>query len=122
MVYRAFESCEPGPGNGEPGTVPLCREDRDDPVECRCSRFPVPAFHASCLMPNIGLGCMRLSTAADRNDARSIAVIHTALDAGATLLDTSNAYCHDDTETGHNERLIAEALRTWGGDPSRVEV
>ena len=65
---------------------------------------------------------MRLSTAADRDDARSIAVIHAALDAGATLLDTSNAYCHDDTETGHNERLIAEALRTWAGDRSKVEV
>jgi len=73
-------------------------------------------------MPNIGLGCMRLSTAADRDDARSMAVIHAALDAGATLLDTSNAYCHDDTETGHNERLVAEALRTWAGDRSRVEV
>ena len=65
---------------------------------------------------------MRLSTAADRDDARSIAVIHAALDAGATLLDTSNAYCHDASETGHNERLIAEALRTWGGDRSKVEV
>jgi len=73
-------------------------------------------------MRNIGLGCMRLSTAADRDDARSTAVIHAALDAGATLLDTSNAYCHDDTETGHNERLIAEALRTWAGDRSKVEV
>jgi aryl-alcohol dehydrogenase-like predicted oxidoreductase len=70
----------------------------------------------------IGLGCMRLSTAADRDDARSIAVIHAALGAGATLLDTANAYCHDDTETGHNERLIAEALRTWRGDRSRIEV
>jgi len=74
------------------------------------------------MSPTIGLGCMRLSTAAERDDARSIAVIHTALDAGATLLDTSNAYCHDDTETGHNERLIAEALRTWAGDRSKVEV
>jgi aryl-alcohol dehydrogenase-like predicted oxidoreductase len=74
------------------------------------------------MTPTIGLGCMRLSTAADRDDARSIAVIHAALDAGARLLDTSNAYCHDDTETGHNERLIAEALRTWAGDRSRVEV
>ena len=72
--------------------------------------------------PTIGLGCMRLSTAADRDDARSIEVIHAALDAGATLLDTSNAYCHDDTEAGHNERLIAEALRTWTGDRSRIEV
>jgi aryl-alcohol dehydrogenase-like predicted oxidoreductase len=65
---------------------------------------------------------MRLSTAADRDEARSLAVIHAALDAGATLLDTSNAYCHDNTETGHNERLIAEALRTWAGDRSKVEV
>ncbi len=74
------------------------------------------------MTPTIGLGCMRLSTAADRDDARSIAVIHAALDAGATLLDTSDAYCYDDTEAGHNERLIAEALRTWSGDRSRLEV
>ena len=72
--------------------------------------------------PTIGLGCMRLSTAADRDDARSIAVIQAALDAGATLLDSSNAYGHDETETGHNERLIAEAIRTWRGDRSTVEV
>jgi len=74
------------------------------------------------MTPAIGLGCMRLSTAPDRDDARSIAVIHAALDAGATLLDTSNAYCHDATEAGHNERLVAEALRTWSGDRSKVEV
>lgn len=73
-------------------------------------------------MNDIGLGCMRLSTAGDRDDTRSIAVIHAALDAGATLLDTSNAYCHDDTETGHNERLIAEALRQWQGDRATIEV
>lgn len=71
---------------------------------------------------SIGLGCMRLSTARDRDDARSIAVIHAALDAGATLLDTADAYCHDHTDTGHNERLIAEALRTWRGDRSTIEV
>jgi len=73
--------------------------------------------------PTIGLGCMRLSTATDRDDARSIAVIHAALDAGATLLDTSNAYCHDATETGHNERLIAQALKTWrGGNAGAITV
>ena len=70
----------------------------------------------------IGLGCMRLSTAPDRDDARAISVIHAALDAGATLLDTSDAYCLDDTETGHNERLIAAALSTWSGDRARIEV
>src|SRR5690349_13573673 len=70
----------------------------------------------------IGLGCMRLSTSTDRDEARAISVIHAALDAGATLLDTSDAYCLDDTETGHNERLIARALATWGGDRSRITI
>ncbi|HEX6049583.1 MAG TPA: aldo/keto reductase [Gemmatimonadaceae bacterium] len=70
----------------------------------------------------IGLGCMRLSTAPDRDDGRSISVIHAALDAGARLLDTADAYCHDDSEAGHNERLIAAALRTWSGDRSTVTV
>jgi aryl-alcohol dehydrogenase-like predicted oxidoreductase len=65
---------------------------------------------------------MRLSTRRDRDDARSIAVIHAALDAGARLLDTADSYCLDDTETGHNERLVAEALRQWDGDASLVEV
>jgi aryl-alcohol dehydrogenase-like predicted oxidoreductase/predicted kinase len=74
------------------------------------------------IVSKIGLGCMRLSTAPDRDDARAILVIHAALDAGATLLDTSDAYCHDDTETGHNERLIAKALATWGGDRSRITI
>ena len=70
----------------------------------------------------IGLGCMRLSTVAPRDPERAVAVIHAALDAGATLLDTADAYCLDDTETGHNERLITSALRDWAGDRSRIEV
>jgi aryl-alcohol dehydrogenase-like predicted oxidoreductase len=74
------------------------------------------------MIPKIGLGCMRLSTVADRDDARSIAVIHAALDAGATLLDTADSYCHGDQDSGHNERLIAQALRTWSGDRSAIEV
>jgi aryl-alcohol dehydrogenase-like predicted oxidoreductase len=74
------------------------------------------------MSPSIGLGCMRLSTLPERNDARSIAVIHAALDAGARLLDTADSYCWSDSETGHNERLIAEALHTWSGDRSTIEV
>jgi aryl-alcohol dehydrogenase-like predicted oxidoreductase/histidinol phosphatase-like enzyme len=70
----------------------------------------------------IGLGCMRLSTAPDRDEARGIAVIHAALDAGVTLLDSADAYCHDQTDIGHNERLIAKALLIWSGDRSRIRV
>ena len=70
----------------------------------------------------IGLGCMRLSTAADRDEERGIAVIHAALDAGVTLLDTADAYCRDDRDTGHNERLIARALSGWTGERARITV
>lgn len=65
---------------------------------------------------------MRLSTAPDRDDERSIAVVHAALDAGVTLLDTADAYGRDDTEVGHNERLVARALACWVGDRTRVTV
>ncbi len=65
---------------------------------------------------------MRLSTERDRVDATSIDVLHAAFDAGVTLLDTADAYCWDDSERGHNERLIALALSTWHGDRSRIRV
>jgi aryl-alcohol dehydrogenase-like predicted oxidoreductase/histidinol phosphatase-like enzyme len=70
----------------------------------------------------IGFGCMRLSTRPARQRGPDIAVIHAALDAGATLLDTADAYAHDDREIGHNEGLIAEALQTWSGDRGAITV
>ena len=65
---------------------------------------------------------MRLSTATDRDEARAIATIHAALDAGVRLLDTADAYAGDAAEIGHNERLIARALDTWTGDRGSVVV
>jgi aryl-alcohol dehydrogenase-like predicted oxidoreductase/predicted kinase len=70
----------------------------------------------------IAVGCMRLSTEADRDEGSAIAVLHAALDAGVTLLDTADAYCRDDAERGHNERLIARALAAWPGDRSGITV
>ena len=70
----------------------------------------------------IGLGCMRLSTDPERDDERGIAVIRAALDAGATLLDTADAYCLDESDLGHNERLIVRALAGWVGDRTRITV
>lgn len=71
----------------------------------------------------IGLGGMHLSIA-DRpsDEASALRVIHGALDGGATLLDTADVYCLDDADVGHNERLIAKALHTWGGRRDRVIV
>ncbi len=56
----------------------------------------------------IGLGCMGMSWAYganDRDDARSIDVIHHALELGVTLLDTSDAY-----GPHTNEELVGRAL------------
>jgi aryl-alcohol dehydrogenase-like predicted oxidoreductase/histidinol phosphatase-like enzyme len=72
--------------------------------------------------PVVAIGCMRLSTERDRDDGRAIGVLHAALDAGINLFDTADAYCWDASDTGHNERLIARALATWGGDASRIRV
>ncbi len=55
----------------------------------------------------LGLGCMGMSALYGEADrAESIATIHTALEAGVTLLDTGDFYA-----MGHNELLIGEALR-----------
>ncbi|MEO8449428.1 MAG: aldo/keto reductase [Gemmatimonadota bacterium] len=70
----------------------------------------------------IGLGCMRLSTVSHRDSLDPERVIHAALDAGVRLLDTADAYCLGESDVGHNERLIAGALRTWTGDRSTIEV
>jgi aryl-alcohol dehydrogenase-like predicted oxidoreductase len=66
----------------------------------------------------IGLGCMGMSDLygpADR--AESIATIHAALDAGVTLLDTGDFY-----GMGHNEMLIAEALKGRPCDKALLSV
>ncbi|MFE5033294.1 aldo/keto reductase [Streptomyces sp. NPDC056683] len=62
----------------------------------------------------IGLGGMPMSIEGRPEARRSIATIHAALDAGVTFVDTADAYHRDAAEVGHNEELIAGALRTYG--------
>jgi aryl-alcohol dehydrogenase-like predicted oxidoreductase len=59
----------------------------------------------------IGLGAMPMSLAGRPPEERSIRTVHAALDAGVNLIDTADAYAVDEQDVGHNERLIAEALR-----------
>lgn len=56
----------------------------------------------------LGLGCMGMSPGVygDVDRAESLATIHAALDAGVELLDTGDFYA-----MGHNELLVAEAIR-----------
>jgi aryl-alcohol dehydrogenase-like predicted oxidoreductase len=70
----------------------------------------------------IGLGAMPMSIEGRPDAARSIATIHAALDAGVTLIDTADAYHRDAGEVGHNEELIARALREYGGGTDDVLV
>jgi len=70
----------------------------------------------------IGLGGMPMSIEGRPEEQRSIATVHAALDAGVTLIDTADAYHVNAGEAGHNERLIARALATYGGDTSDVLV
>jgi len=70
----------------------------------------------------IGLGGMPMSIEGRPDADRSVATIHAALDAGVTLIDTADAYHLHAAEVGHNEELIAAALKSYGGDTSQVLV
>ena len=59
----------------------------------------------------IGLGGMPLSIQGRPARAQAIATILAATDSGITLIDTADAYTGPDDGQGHNESLIAEALR-----------
>jgi len=71
----------------------------------------------------VGLGCMPLSNIkmVDHRE-QAIATIHHAIDSGITLLDTANVYSPTWDTFGHNETLVAEAVRTYSGsaDISKV--
>jgi aryl-alcohol dehydrogenase-like predicted oxidoreductase len=70
----------------------------------------------------IGLGGMPMSIEGRPDESRSVSAVHAALDAGVTLIDTADAYHRDPDEVGHNEELIARALRSWSGDTDGVVV
>ncbi|HEX9593162.1 MAG TPA: aldo/keto reductase [bacterium] len=65
----------------------------------------------------VGLGAMPLSIHGRPPEAEAIRVLLAAFAAGMNLVDTADAYCLDDRDVGHNERLIARALREWRGGP-----
>jgi aryl-alcohol dehydrogenase-like predicted oxidoreductase len=65
---------------------------------------------------------MPLSIRGRPDESTARAVLHASLGAGVTLIDTADTYCLDDREIGHNERLIAAALRAWSGPRERILV
>jgi len=73
-------------------------------------------------VPPVGFGGMPLSTEGRPPEPDAVRVIHAALDAGVRLLDTADVYCRSDQDLGHNERLMARALREWNGPRDEVLV
>ncbi len=59
----------------------------------------------------IGFGGMPLSIQGRPPEDVGRRVIHAALDEGITLIDTADVYCLTDQDLGHNERMIAAAVR-----------
>ena len=61
---------------------------------------------------------MRMSTDESRDEELALETIAAAAEAGITVFDTARAYGLGETELGHNERLLARALRQLGADAS----
>jgi aryl-alcohol dehydrogenase-like predicted oxidoreductase len=74
------------------------------------------------LLSAVGFGGMHLSIDGRPPEDVALRVIHASLDAGVTLIDTADVYCLSHLDIGHNERLIAQALRTWKGPREQVIV
>ena len=62
----------------------------------------------------LGLGAMPMSVREQNDEERAIATIHRALELGVTLIDTADAYSPDEETFGHNEVLVAKALKAYG--------
>ncbi|MCH8078331.1 MAG: aldo/keto reductase [Proteobacteria bacterium] len=58
----------------------------------------------------IGLGAMPLSLDGRPDEAQALGVIKAFVDGGGNFIDSANVYCVDDSDVGHNEKLIAKAL------------
>ena len=64
----------------------------------------------------VGMGGMGLSIAGRPTEDAAIETLHAAYELGINLVDTASAYCLDESELHHNERLIKKSIDEWG-DP-----
>ena len=67
----------------------------------------------------LGFGFMKASFgASEANRASTIEALHEAMAKGVKLFDTADIYAPSWNTFGHNEELLAEAVRTFNGDAS----
>ena len=70
----------------------------------------------------IGLGAMPMSVREHNDEERAVATVRRAVEEGVTLVDTADAYSPDEATFGHNEVLVARALKEAGAGPDDVLV
>ncbi|MBA8796122.1 aryl-alcohol dehydrogenase-like predicted oxidoreductase [Friedmanniella endophytica] len=72
----------------------------------------------------IGLGAMPFSMGGNvkPSEEQAIATVHAALDAGVTFIDTADVYAPSWDTMGHNEKIVAKALKKLGGRPDGVVI
>ncbi len=70
----------------------------------------VPLGRTGRPVTRVGLGAMPLSIQGRPELAEAKRVVRRSVELGVTLIDTADVYCLDETDVGHNERLIAETL------------
>jgi aryl-alcohol dehydrogenase-like predicted oxidoreductase len=70
----------------------------------------------------LGYGAMYLSVQGRPSEEQALETLRTVVENGVTLIDTADAYCFDTNDTGHNERLIAKAIKQYAPHPSRLLV
>jgi len=71
----------------------------------------------------IGFGSMKASfEPTAENYETTIQALHAALDAGVRFFDTADIYAPSWKDFGHNEKLVAEAIRTYQGDKTGLVV
>ena len=68
----------------------------------------------------IGYGEWPLSDVNRPSDEVAVGVIRQAVEAGADLVDTADAYCLTDDDFGHGERLVRKALQEVGSSPTAL--
>ena len=70
----------------------------------------------------IGLGAMPMSVREHNDEERAVATVRRAVEEGVTLIDTADAYSPDEATFGHNEVLVARALKEIGARSDEVLV
>ena len=81
---------------------------------CYTRSMKRPLGYTGLAVEPVGLGGMPLSIQRRPDERAALAVIEAFLAGGGDHIDTAISYCLDEHDFGHNERLIAKALRNLG--------